>query len=304
MSSVAAIEAGTLVSTFLVGACTLQAVAYFSKFPEDRLFVKILAAFLCLVLLGYTIAIAHFHYVFTINSSQGAWDMVYSPVSIDVASIFSTIISAVVQAFLTDRMRRFTKLHHFAKVLWFLIFFNFVRGCFISATSFNHTLADYNHHFRWLAVTGRLLDVVIDIVISATLSWSLFRQRNLAFRRTTRLIDRIIMVTINTGTLASAMAAATTICYLTMPVRFVYVGLYVCTAPVYVNTFFASLNIRTSLRRDVDADHIPSIRFAVSTLPLTVKSPSASSPSESPVMHTVAADREEDYRHNALSMQS
>ncbi|KAG9218607.1 hypothetical protein CCMSSC00406_0001279 [Pleurotus cornucopiae] len=254
LSSIAAIEIGILVSSVLFGIVTLQAFIYFRTYPGDPKPLKILAGVIWVLEFGGMICVANLLYEATITKYRSAPLLMFvnPPTQINISNLISACTACLVEVWFAERVRRFTGLLWPALVFWFLIFVTFAGAILVSAVLFTRGLLEFTAHWRWASTTCWILSAVIDVAMASLLCFNLLQQRQSLFQRSTRLVDKIIMITMSTGLLTSVMAITTTILSMTMPYNLVYMGVYICTARIYANSFFASLNARNNLRSTDD----------------------------------------------------
>ncbi|KAF7328892.1 hypothetical protein MVEN_02518900 [Mycena venus] len=217
--TIGAYQIGVLISCVLLGVMTTQTYIYYSRFPEDPPILKVLVAFVWVCEVAHAICIAHALYHFTIVDF-GHPERLFSrlPVSLDTAIFFSALIEqsgSVVTFIVTLRLP---------------------------------SLQSYIAHWSWLSISQWSASAVNDILTTATLVVLLYNQRRSAQRKTVALVDKIIVWTIETGMLTSALAIFMIIFYLTMKERMIWLGAYVISSRLYSNSLLASLNSRGALR--------------------------------------------------------
>ncbi|KAF4590071.1 hypothetical protein EYR38_009369 [Pleurotus pulmonarius] len=199
----AGIQVGIVISSFLFGILTLQAFFYFPSYPNDRMFLKLLVYFV-------------------------------------------------------DRVRRFTQSLWVPAICWVIIGYTVTSVIALTVISVREGIMEYTLHWRWLSISGLFTAAAVDIIVSFFLCWSLVQQRKSLFQRSTRLVDKIILMTVTTGVLTSLVATASAILVslfsnllthdspyisvqlVTMPFSMVYLGVYICLARIYANSYFAS----------------------------------------------------------------
>ncbi|KAL4264519.1 DUF6534 domain-containing protein [Pleurotus pulmonarius] len=254
LSSIAAIEIGILVSSVLFGIVTLQAFIYFRTYPSDPKPLKILAGVIWILEFGGMICVSNLLYEATITKYRNAPLLMFvnPPTQINISNLISACTACLVEVWFAERVRRFTGVLWPALVFWFLIFVTFAGAILVSAVLFTRGLLEFTANWRWASTTCWILSAVIDVSMASLLCFNLLQQRQSLFQRSTRLVDKIIMITMSTGLLTSVMAITTTILSMTMPYNLIYMGVYTCTARIYANSFFASLNARNNLRSTDD----------------------------------------------------
>ncbi|KAJ8469276.1 hypothetical protein ONZ45_g16942 [Pleurotus djamor] len=266
-ASVAAMEIGIVASSFLFGIVTLQAWIYFSSYPKDRKRLKALAAALWLLEFAHMICVGHLLYEGTIGTYKDQQHLMFEnpPADIDLAILFSGMTGCLVQAYFADRVRRFTKRLWLPIFLWFLIFLTMLGTIAVCIVSFTSGLQNFTENWGWVSTASWVLSAVIDSTIACCLAWALLRHRQSALQFSHNLIDKIILMTISTGALTSVFDIVTAICFLVMPYKLIYLGLYICIARIYANSFYVSLNARNGFRHnETNNAHTHTFKFATS----------------------------------------
>jgi len=85
-----------------------------------------------------------------------------------------------------------------------------------------------------------------DILLSMALSVLLHRGRS-GIPRTDRMINTLILYTVNNGLLTSVCALLDVVVHATLPTTFAFLSFYFLLSKLYTNTFLATLNARRSL---------------------------------------------------------
>ncbi|KAJ8517732.1 hypothetical protein ONZ45_g5117 [Pleurotus djamor] len=263
-SSMAAIQIGILVSSFLFGVVTLQAFLYYRNYPKDAIYIKIFSAVVWILELFGMIFSGHLVYSSAIGPARTAPVLMFidPPYQILATILITNWSGCVVQFYFIDRVRRFTKLLWPAVICAILVLYTFAGVILLVVIGKTKGLLEYTIHWRWLSISGLVISAAVDIFLAAMLCWNLASQRKSLFKRSTNLIDRIISMTIATGLLTSIVAVATAILNLALPFHLIYMGVYICLARIYANSYFASLNARHTLRSGGDDNVIDSFRFA------------------------------------------
>ncbi|KIK35900.1 hypothetical protein CY34DRAFT_16742 [Suillus luteus UH-Slu-Lm8-n1] len=110
-------------------------------------------------------------------------------------------------------------------------------------------LKSYNtffQRFSWIFTFGLLLSALVDIMITTFLCYFLRKNRP-SFTDTMRIIDTLTFWTIQNGSMTSAAAIATLLCWKIMPSNRVFLGLHFVVAKLYANSFLATLNARKQI---------------------------------------------------------
>jgi len=111
------------------------------------------------------------------------------------------------------------------------------------------------HLSLWLPSIWMFAVVLADIVITVTMSWTLYRKKT-GFARTDSIIITLMAYTINSGFLLSALGIAMITSYLVkVPPTLLYVVFFLVMSKCYINTLYAMLNSRDYLRDRTTTDY-------------------------------------------------
>ncbi|KAF7432558.1 hypothetical protein PC9H_004499 [Pleurotus ostreatus] len=276
ISSMGAIQIGIVISSFLFGITTLQAFFYYINYPKDPLYLKCFSVVVWILELGGMIFAGHLLYSAAITPYRENPLLMFldPPYQILATILASNMSGCVVQLYFVERVRRFTKLLWIAIICWTLILYTFTGTLVIVVVAFKSGLVEYTLHWRWLTISGLIVSAAVDIFVAVMMCWNLGRQRGSLFRQSATLVDKIIMMTITTGLMTSLVAVTAAVLTVTLPYHrrsslsnvglpdlqcpVIYLGVYICLARVYANSYFASLNARHNLR---GTDAIETIQF-------------------------------------------
>ncbi|KIM78607.1 hypothetical protein PILCRDRAFT_824240 [Piloderma croceum F 1598] len=252
--TVGPLEGGVIVSSLLFGAVTIQVDVYCRKYPHDRWPLKTLVAFVWLLELAHTVCIMDSLFVMTIK--QRGQTIEGTPKSFSAGFFFSGCVGPVVQAFFANRAAKCFDKPHLAILCWTLAVFRFLCSIVMTATSFTRpTIAQFDARWQWVVTTALVNEVCVDLLIATSLCYFLMQNRRLSIhKRTIRLLDRLIAMTVSTGLITSVMAIIILICFLTMPENYLWLALAMCQAKLFSNSMLASLNGRSMLRHDQEQD--------------------------------------------------
>ncbi|KAJ8507300.1 hypothetical protein ONZ45_g10321 [Pleurotus djamor] len=255
LDTIAVIEIGTMVSVFLFGVSVVQAYLYFASFPGDHFRLKALVASVITLELGHTIAVLHAFYTISVKLYNRP-DLIFAntPAGIAVATLLSGYIACLVQVFFANRMKEFAHRRYLTFLCWTLSALRAIATTATTVVMSTNTLTRFTEHWGWLVGTTLIIGAVVDIIIAVGLCYDLYQKRNWGdtFTRTTKTLDRAILMTIQTGLLTSVMTLAVTVCFIVVVDSFIWVGIYVCLARVFSNTLLATLNYRKTLREIFD----------------------------------------------------
>ncbi|KAK0505115.1 hypothetical protein EDD18DRAFT_1127796 [Armillaria luteobubalina] len=140
---------------------------------------------------------------------------------------------------------------------------------------------------KGVAIAYFIDGAVVDLFIAVTVCLFLWRRYLLigdTTKETRSMIHRLILFSINTGTLPAVIAIITLIMVMVYPTYYLYMGLYFFLSPVYCNTVLASINARSYIQSVNDGQHdfvpkVSGIQFAADVLP-GLRSQASGAPSE------------------------
>ncbi|KAJ7784662.1 hypothetical protein B0H16DRAFT_306125 [Mycena metata] len=252
-------EISVLISFALLGVATTQTYIYFTRFPDDSIKLKTLVTVVWLCEVAHAGCIGHALYSYTITAYSHPDILLHVPISLGVAIFFAGIITACVQGFFTFRIYVFSETLFIPILLWTTLFLCLLGSLAAFVLELRSTsLADYEAQCWWLFMTIWSLSAANNVTITVTLVVILYRRRPNVLQMTTALVDQVIVWTIETGMLTSAVSIVTLICFITIRGSFIWLAI---TSRLFSNSLLASLNSRTALRA---TDEIPSTSLKLS----------------------------------------
>ncbi|KAF9451465.1 hypothetical protein P691DRAFT_757294 [Macrolepiota fuliginosa MF-IS2] len=246
-----ALEVGTLVAVFLFGIITLQAEFYFREFPEDNRWLKGTVLMVWLLEVGHTIGICVEVYRTTILFAGHPLEY-NNFTGLGSATLLGGVITMVVQSFFSHRLwRLLPNPFRYLGLLFIIVsvarcgFSTYLAHQAITATS----LPEYTAKTSWLIRMLLSVGAAFDILIAVAMLYFFAKKRKGALQHTTRVVDRLLGLTIRTGLLTSITAVAVLICFQIAPHTYIWAGVYCCLAKLYSNSFLSALNERQELRK-------------------------------------------------------
>jgi len=239
---------GVLISMFLFGLVTMQTFTYFRAFEKDRKYLKGLVGLVWVGELGQAICVAHTIYWFTISMYGNPESILVTPNSFCAAILFSEAIASVVEAFFAHRVRVLSGHTWMAVVLWSGSFLRFTFSTILAVAAFMVTnYPEFEAKWIWLLATTVLLGAFIDVSVAVLLCYYFAKHRRHSTHRTVKLLDKMIMWTIETGLITSIDAVLLVICFLTMQENYLWAVFFMLSSRFYSNSLLASLNARTTI---------------------------------------------------------
>ncbi|KAJ7091080.1 hypothetical protein C8R44DRAFT_817719 [Mycena epipterygia] len=259
--SLGAIEIGVIIAIFLYGIQTLQTFNYHSDFPKDSRLLKTTVAVVWLLELGHTTCICHALYFMTIKFYGHPEHIGSPPISLILTDLFTPIISIIVQTFFALRVRVVSKRWPIPILCFVLNFVRFVANIGFVVKLLQHPEFSYAvTTLHWLVTLANSIAPAVDIIIAGSLCYFLWQVRDSEFHHTKRMVDTIILWTLET-TLATSLAGLMTLILFLTRDDLAWFVFYTIQAKVFSNSLLASLNGRKRLRTHQQPTNIPSSHF-------------------------------------------
>ncbi|KAF5375296.1 hypothetical protein D9757_009668 [Collybiopsis confluens] len=172
------LEAGCMVSCFLVGIVTIQIYGYYSRFPKDPSWIKYMVAFVWLCEIGHSVCITHAVYIITVVSWSNPTVLNRPPKTLSTAIFFSALSTGLVQCFLAWRIKGITNSWIITVVCWVLSLIRTVMALlsFVEGVEMVN-LEEYLIQWKWSILATLILASANDLLIALSLTWALLRER-------------------------------------------------------------------------------------------------------------------------------
>lgn len=245
-----AVLAGSLLSTFLSGMCSLQAFLYMKQYPKDPTHLKALAFLVwsmdtvqtcCIVSLSFQYMILHF-------TDPDVMDHIF--ITVVVAILLTAILTFVVNGFFAYKVHKLSEGN-----MWLTVP---TVTCMILRLGLALTtiikMADlqsfrlYGLSYSPLLTVSLSLSALTDLIITGGLCHYL-RALNPDLYRTRKMLSTIVSFADNNGALTCVVALSSLICWITIPHKLVYLALHFTIGKCYSNSLLATLNMRNYVKR-------------------------------------------------------
>lgn len=243
-----ALQVGGAIMVFLFGIDTLQTYYYFKRYPNDRLWIKLLVVWIWLEEIGHTVSVLTGMYLLTVTQfgQPDALAVTTMPVGYAWSIVFSGSVGSIVEAFFAHRMYVLSKSWYLPSIAWALASFRFVGSMVAAAKVFGNISLDvFSNKWRWLITACFATGAAADIIVAGGQCYFIYRERRVAMGRTTmKLLDRLLAYTVETGLILSMSAVVILIIWGTTPHSFWWFGIFLFYTEVFANCLMASLNTR------------------------------------------------------------
>lgn len=245
-----AIELGVLISSVFYGNFVVQCYLYWQSTIKDRVWVKLLVAFVLLMETLHTIFVWIYLYFLTVTSYGHPKTLHELPWHLCGSLMIQGLVGSAVQAFFSYRTWVVSGTIWFAVPSWIA---EIVRaGVSISLTVLTvqmGILDKFKEHYKWLVIFTVILSAVTDFWNTGILCYFLrAHNSNTGFLRTSQIINKLTMWAIETGLFTSIVAILLVAFLIGQENSAVWIGILIIYAKVYSNSLLVSLNARQRIR--------------------------------------------------------
>ncbi|KIK79895.1 hypothetical protein PAXRUDRAFT_833871 [Paxillus rubicundulus Ve08.2h10] len=254
----------TFVSVALWGTTCMQTLVYFVQYPNDNIALKALVWWLWI-----TDTVHQALLVDGVYTSQITDFCNYARVSTVVPEflwqlLLTSLVAIPSQVFFTYRIWRFAgrRWIYFALLAPVAAFELGGALAFLALGTITPTAAELVSYGPASVFTAvQAVAAAVDITISSGLVYLLYRSREQALRGSRTVIQKLVILTINTGMWTALFAIFTFVTILAFKNTLIYAALYFPLCPLYCNTVLANLNARELLKvRSVAAEVVSGTR--------------------------------------------
>jgi hypothetical protein len=167
--------------------------------------------------LGHTISVSHSLYTITVIDQDSPFKLLSAPKSLDTSILFSAFIGPLVQAWFAYRVLRLSGQLFIPILCWFLSFLRCAATVAVGVEALLSTsILQFEIDFKWLLTSILAVGAAVDVIIAASLCYYLRKHRATSFQRTVKVINQMMIWTVETGLVTSVSAVAMLICFLFM----------------------------------------------------------------------------------------
>ncbi|KII91206.1 hypothetical protein PLICRDRAFT_37904 [Plicaturopsis crispa FD-325 SS-3] len=262
---------GLVSSSALFGVTISMTFTYFKQFPRDPSIIKFLVGATCLLDSLSFCFITHACWFYLVDAGS----LKVSVWSINAELIVSMLISGISEFFLAYRVWRISGGRYvLTSTIILLALLHFGSGQasavqYLILKSFPHT-----DNVQVPSIMRLGSGALCDTSIALSLCYFLHQKRT-GYSWTDKVIDRLIMYSINSGLLTSVVSIICIISYFALPGTWAYLGFCFLISRCYTITFLSTLNSRgLLLSRETDFDTESSL--FIRPFPLHLKGPGRS----------------------------
>ncbi|KAG2144284.1 hypothetical protein DEU56DRAFT_910635 [Suillus clintonianus] len=242
------LQVGGSIMIFLFGIYTLQTYYYFKRYPNDRLWIKLLVVWIWFEEIGHTVSVMTGMYLLTVTEfgQPDAEAVTTMPTGYAWSIIFSGSVGSIVEAFFAHRMYVLSKQWFLPCLAWGLASFRFAGSMVAAAKVFGDISLDvFSTKWRWLITACFATGAGADIIVAGGQCYYIYREKRIAIGPTTmKLLDRLLAYTVETGLVLSMSAVVILIIWGTTPHSFWWFGVFLFYTEIFANCMMAALNTR------------------------------------------------------------
>lgn len=255
--SIGIVEVGILFSSVLYGIATVQAFLYTERNFKDPLYLKTMVGLVWVFETMHTIFIWVLLYGLTVTNYGNSSAINDTPWSLAAALPLTSLLGSIVQVFFANRVRVLSGRLIIPIIAWCGAVLRIGFGITLGVVFINsHSIPNFFANFQWLVTTQFVLSAAVDVLNTVSLCFYLLRRRT-DFKSTQRMVDKLVMYTIETGLITSMCAVAIVILSLVIPHTMVDIAIFMFYPKLFSNSFFTALNARTALRQTgTDITHV------------------------------------------------
>ncbi|KAI5116474.1 hypothetical protein M0805_008883 [Coniferiporia weirii] len=238
----------------LWGAGTVQMYYYYTKYTKDATWLKLHVFGVWAVDTAHQALIIQANYIYLVKEYANVAYLAHLENSLLNSIILTAFICAQVQVIFLMRIWRLSKRNYYMTgTVAVLVTGQFLSTCVYYGKAYHFTEFVELETIFTITRTINVLTALADTSVAAALVYLLQTSRT-GFKSSDTMISRLIAFTVNTGLITSMCAIMSLITGVVFPATFIYILFYLSISRLYVNSLFATLNSRDSIRTGVHND--------------------------------------------------
>ncbi|KIK50282.1 hypothetical protein GYMLUDRAFT_469764 [Collybiopsis luxurians FD-317 M1] len=255
---------GTFLNVFLYGIAVTQMYTYYRTSQDDKLWMKMLVAYLLVMETINSILDVGLIFEPLLLNFGNPNVIATSPWTLRLDGVTTTLISTPVQIFMAWRIQKIMGTVIPTVVVTILALSSLIGSVWLAiAVSQSPQYAKFDE-FKGAPSLWLISSAVADIAIAGCLVYGLSKKRT-GFAVLNDQIDRIIRVTVQTGSLTALTALIDVIVFLSVPNTTIFFAWDLMLSKLYTTTLLSSFNARPAklaVRARLDE---PSVLFSSKT---------------------------------------
>ncbi|KAF9000863.1 hypothetical protein BDQ17DRAFT_1359106 [Cyathus striatus] len=246
---------GSFVNAILYGILVVQMYDYYRIYKNDSTRTRLLVLFIFIaetVNTGFVISMMFQPLILKFGLDDAAK---HFPTMLTAEPLMIVLISTPIQLFISYRLYRISGSPYVSVIICLLAICSFGGGIWTSAMiviirDFARKPELHTPALVWLVTAA-----AADILITGSISWSLYKRRT-GYKQTDAVITRIIILTVQTGLITAVAAMADVIFFLILPKITVNFICDLALTKLYANSLMSTLNARLSLNNRLNQDNV------------------------------------------------
>jgi len=245
-----AIYAACFVSTGLWGVSCMQTFIYYTNYPHDKQWIKLLVAGLWLADTAHQVLIIVGLYRTVVMEFGSVVVLTSVPLESTWSILPSVIVSTISQSFFTYRLWKFSgQKAIFLMILIPSILAQFAATIVYMRDSLHNLTAAELHNSGHIALGFNTLAAVTDIGLAVCMVYLLLKERT-GLNESNRMVILLVIFTVNSGLWSAIVALAVAITLAAQPSpNMTFGALYFVLSSIYCNTILGNLNSRDFIRQ-------------------------------------------------------
>ncbi|KAF9247140.1 hypothetical protein BU15DRAFT_69979 [Melanogaster broomeanus] len=247
---------GLVVSAVLYGVTCVQTYYYYTHYPKDPWYIKLLVGAALVSDTCHQALITHSAYTYLVTDFGNLVGITKLVWSLIVEVLFNGFTAFMVQSFLAMRVYRLSNKSYLAtSSVMVLVIGEFVLLLIYVGKALPMDTFVELAELKVLSMSINAVAAAGDVLIAIFLCVLLQKSRT-GFRKSDTMINKLILFSMNTGLLTSICAVASLVSISVWPNTFIYIMFYFCLGRLYCNSLLATLNARKGLRGDSQNDEM------------------------------------------------
>ncbi|KAI9000596.1 hypothetical protein BD414DRAFT_532450 [Trametes punicea] len=242
---------GLAVTASLFGVSTSQAVWYYKHYPNDRRFLKTLVAVIWMLDALHLLLYGATMWAFLVRKQLEGLGPVILPWESSAQLLCNACAIVMIQSFYAHRIWTLSNSQGLATLLAMFICGDFALAITLFVRSIMTDDVEDFVELTSLDIALNATTATTDVLLSGTLVILLAMSRTTSIG-VKRLINKLVLYTINTGLLTSICAILSVVAVILLPTAALYVMLYYIGTRLYSVSLLATLNARAGLRMQAE----------------------------------------------------
>ncbi|KAF7304053.1 Saposin B-type domain-containing protein [Mycena indigotica] len=251
---------GAVLSTFLLGVASLQSFHYYRLYSSSGAAKALVGAVWCIEV-GHSVAMWHAIYGMFVTFYGQIGHLADPPHSIAFTVLFSAIINLLIQSYFALRIHTLSRSWLIPSICSSLTLARFVFNMFMLVGFWRSSgFVVFQTSLRWLMLCVSVIGPCVDVLTAASLCFYLWKLRETMLeenefamvRDTRRMIDRIIVWSLETTSITSAAGVLQLILFITMPDNLAWSAVFLVQPKLFSNSMLAHMHGRKQLKASLD----------------------------------------------------